>query len=184
MLKRKRNINNLNPNIFKDNKNVWKAISPFISDKQNIFQKDYILLDNENVTSDATDVAEKMNNCCTDVIENLDIEHFEEQTTEINPPYSIETIVRMYSKHPSILKIKGYVTIGETCSFRNITNHELENEIKKRPTLFQEILPTHKNSYNLRNNRCRQTINVRTEVFGTELCYLEAKKPGNFFLTK
>ena len=32
------------------------------------------------------------------------------------------------------------------------------------PTLF----PTHENPYNLRNNRCWQTINVRTEGFGTE----------------
>ena len=82
------------------------------------------------MTSEATDVAEKMNNFFIDVIENLDIEHFEEQTIEINPQDSIENIVRMYSKHPSILKIKGYVTIQETFSFRNITSHDLENEIK------------------------------------------------------
>ena len=135
--------NNLNPNIFKDNKKFWIAIRPFISDKQNIFQKDFILVENENVTSEATDVAEKMNNFFIDVIENLDIEHFEEQTIEINPQDSIENIVRMYSKHPSILKIKGYVTIQETFSFRNITSHDLENEIKsldpKKATVKNDI---------------------------------------------
>ena len=135
--------NNLNPNIFKDNEKFWKAIRHFISDKQKKFQKDFILVENENVTSDTTDLAEKMNNYFIDVIENLDIEHFEEPTTEIYPQDSIENIVRMYSKHPSILKIKGYVTIQETFSFRNITIHELENEIKtldtKKATVKNDI---------------------------------------------
>ena len=54
--------NNLNPNIFKDNNFFWKAIRPFISDKQKIFQKDFILIENEIETSNATEVAEKMNN--------------------------------------------------------------------------------------------------------------------------
>ena len=88
------------------------------------------MVENENVISDATDVAEKMNNFFIDVIKNLGIEHFEEQTTGINPQDSIENIVSMYSKRPSILKIKCYVTIEKLFSFRNITRHELENEIK------------------------------------------------------
>ena len=40
----------------------WKAIRPFISDKQKIYQKDFILIENENVTSNETEVAGKMNN--------------------------------------------------------------------------------------------------------------------------
>ena len=49
--------------------------------------------------------AEKMNNVFIDVIENLDIEHLaEESTNELNPNDSIENILNMYPKHPSILK--------------------------------------------------------------------------------
>ena len=44
------------------------------------------------------------------------------------------------------------------------------------PTLFQEIFPTRENSYNLRNNRCWQTINVRTEGFGTETLLFRGQK--------
>ena len=92
---KKEYYNNLNPNIFKDNKIVWKAIRPFISDKQKIFQKDFTLVENEIVTSNATEVAEKMNNFFIDVIENFDIEHFaEESTNEMIPPDSIENIVK------------------------------------------------------------------------------------------
>ena len=44
------------------------------------------------------------------------------------------------------------------------------------PTLFQGIYPTHENSYKLRNNRCWQTINVRTEGFGTETLLFRGQK--------
>ena len=72
-----------------------------------------------------------MNNFFIDVIENLDIEHFaEESTNEMIPPDSIENIVKQYSKHPSIIKLKDYVTIEETFSCKNINCNELENEIK------------------------------------------------------
>ena len=86
--------NNLNPNIFKENNIFWKAIRHFISDKQKIFQKDFIPVENEIVTSNVTEVAEKMNNFFIDVIENLEIEHFaEESTTEMIPPDSMENIL-------------------------------------------------------------------------------------------
>ena len=141
---KKEYYNNLNPNIFKDNKKFWKSIKPFISDKQRICQKDYILLENEIITSNETEVAEKMNNFFIDVIENLDIEHFDEEP--INEMVSldpIETIIKSYSKHPSILKIKGCVTIEETFSFKNISSHEFENELKildpKKTTVHHDI---------------------------------------------
>ena len=83
------------------------------------------------MVSIATEVAEEMNNFFIDVIENLDIEHFaEESTNEMIPHDSIENIVKQYSKHPSIIKLKDYVTIEETFSFKNITSNELEYEIK------------------------------------------------------
>ena len=128
---KKEYYNNLNPNIFKDNKKFCKAIRPFISDKQNIYQEDFILIENENVTSNESEVAEKMNNFFIEVIENLDIKRSaEESTNEMIPQDSIENIVKLYSKHPSIIKIKDYVTIEKTFSFKNITSNELENEIK------------------------------------------------------
>ena len=113
---KKEYYNNLNPNIFKDNKRFWKAIRPFIFDKQNIYQKDFIF----------KEVAEKMDNFFIEVIENLDIERSaEESTNEMILQDSIENIVKLYSKHPS-----KKVTIEETFSFNNITSNELENEKK------------------------------------------------------
>ena len=53
--KTKKKYNNMNQNILKNNKKVWKASRPFISDKLKIFQKDFILVENEIVTSNATE---------------------------------------------------------------------------------------------------------------------------------
>ena len=136
--------NNLDINIFKDNKKFWKSIRPFISDKQKIFQKDFILVENEEVTSSAKEVAEKMNNFFVDVIESLDIEPFvEESINESNSEDSIENIVMKYSQHPSILKIKDYVMIEDPFSFKNITSHDFENQIKtldpKKATVENDI---------------------------------------------
>ena len=43
-------------------------------------------------------------------------------------------------------------------------------------TLFKEIFQTRGNTYKLRNNRFWQTINVRTEGFGTETLLFRGQK--------
>ena len=83
------------------------------------------------MSSNETEGAERMNNFFIEVIDNLDIERFaEESANEMIPSDSIENIVKVYSKYPSIIKIKDYVTIVETFSYKNITSNEPENEIK------------------------------------------------------
>ena len=52
------------------------------------------------MTSNETEVTEKMNNFFIEVIENLDIvRSAEESTNEMIPNDSIENIVKVYSKH-------------------------------------------------------------------------------------
>ena len=41
-------------------------------------------------------------------------------------------------------------------------------KIRISPTPIQELFPLHDNIYNLRNERCWQTFNVRTVAYGTE----------------
>ena len=124
--------NNLDINIFKDNKTFWKSIRPFFSDKQKDYQKEFILMDNDEVTSDGIGVAEKLNNYFVDVIENLDILPFiEDNEIETNTCHVIDTIVSKYKNHPSILKIKEYVNITEQFLFIKTTTHEIQNQILK-----------------------------------------------------
>ena len=47
---------------------------------------------------------------------------------------------------------------------------------KLSPRLVQELFPIYENPYNLRNERCWQTSNVRTVGFGTETLLFRGQK--------
>ena len=72
---KKRYYNNLDIKVFKDNKKFWKTIRPFFSEKQKNLQEELILIENEEVISEAHEMAKNMNNFIIESIENLDIEH-------------------------------------------------------------------------------------------------------------
>ena len=59
---------------------IWKCIRPFFFDKQKDFQKEIMLIEKKEITSNAKEVSEKLNNYFVDVIENLDITPFIEET--------------------------------------------------------------------------------------------------------
>ena len=136
--------NNLDTNTFKDNKQFWKCIRPFFSDKQKEFQKELILIEKDIVTTNEKEVSEKFNNYFVDIVENLDIEPFiVENEIEIHCSDPIDDIVKKYSKHPSIIKIKEYVTIEEKFSFSPTTSDEFRNHIEtldpKKATVQNDI---------------------------------------------
>ena len=54
-------FNNLDLNIFKDNREFWQHIKLLFSDKKNILQRNIIILDDKIITDDA-EIAEKLNN--------------------------------------------------------------------------------------------------------------------------
>ena len=59
----KKYYNNLDLNIFDDNKKCWQRIKPLFSDKHKSLQSDRILVENNKIISDKEDVAEKLNSC-------------------------------------------------------------------------------------------------------------------------
>ena len=80
-------------------------------------------------------VAEKLNNYFIDVIENLEIEHYNENlNNENNGRYKerkeIETIITKYENHPSILKIKEHIKAIEKFTFSKLTPNDLDEHIK------------------------------------------------------
>ena len=50
---KKKYYNNLDINIFSDNKKFWQRVRPLLSDKQKSFQNEFIIIENDEVTSDA-----------------------------------------------------------------------------------------------------------------------------------
>ena len=74
----------------------------------------------------------EMNNFFIESIENLDIEpHTEEIINESNSVNIVKNIVRKFSHHPSILKIKDYVKITHKISFKTTLDHEFQTQINK-----------------------------------------------------
>ena len=75
-------------------------------------------------------MAEKLNNFFIESIENLDIEPYtEEIINETNNIIIVKKIVRKFSHHPSILRIKDYVKITHKFSFKTTLDHEFQTQI-------------------------------------------------------
>ena len=136
---KKKYYNNLDLNILKDNQKFWQAINPLFSSKQNGPRRNIVILENGIVTSDKKEVAEKLNNYFIESVRNLDIQSFvpthnPEDINNINSENfmdDIDKIITKYKSHPSILKIKENVIIGNKFEFRDITPEETESEIKQ-----------------------------------------------------
>ena len=130
--KEKRNYyNNLDLKIFDDNKTFWQRIKPLFSDKMKAIESDIILVENEIITSDNKEVAEKFNNFFNEAVENLDIELFQTEFTGDRLTCNLQGKLDRYDDHPSIKKINENVKLDIKFSFSDITFQEFENEILK-----------------------------------------------------
>ena len=85
-----------------------------------------------------------MNNFFIESIENLDIEpYIEGNINETNNKDIVKKIVMKFSNHPSILKIKDYVKITHTFSFKTTSELEFKTQINtldpKKATVENDI---------------------------------------------
>ena len=141
---------NLDLSIFKDNKTFWKNIRPLFSDKQKVRERNIILIEDETVISENSAVAEKLNNYFIDVIENLEIEHYNEimdneHIGSNNGRKEIETIITKYKNHPSILKIKEHIKVTEKITFSKPTPNDLDVHLitlDPKKTAVENDIPT------------------------------------------
>ena len=132
---KKRYYNNLDTNIFDDNRKFWQRIKPLFSDKNKTLAKDIILVDDDVVTSDREKVANTLNNFFADAVANLEIEPY----CPITPGNSnedfhgeeINIIIKKYESHPSIIKINENILVENTFSFSDITPTDFQNEISQ-----------------------------------------------------
>ena len=125
---KKKYYNNLDLNIFDDNKMFWRSIKPLFSDKQKALDRNIVIVENKKIFSDNKEVAEKLNNFFIEAVENLGIEPFE---VNIGNTCSdeIDDILKQYELHPSIIKIKENVIIGEQFKFIDLTEQDMQNQI-------------------------------------------------------
>ena len=89
------------------------------------------MIEDETVTSENSAVAEKLNKYFIHIIENLEIEHYNEimdneNIGSNNGRKAIETIITKYKNHPSILKIKEHNKVTEKFTFSKPTPNDLD----------------------------------------------------------
>ena len=149
--KEKKNYyNSLDLKIFEDSKKFWQSVKPLFSDKENIKNRNIIIIENGSVISEKKDIAEKLNNYFIEAVSNLEIEHF---TPEVDEPDDfnqenedlIDKIIRKYKSHPSILKIKENVKVENKFEFKDMTSDEIGSEIirlKTKKASMENDIPT------------------------------------------
>ena len=112
-------------------KAFWQRIKPLFSDKMKAIESDIILVENEIITSENKEVAEKFNNFFNEAVENLDIELFLTEYTGDRLTCNLPGKLDKYDDHPSIKKINENLKLDIKFSFSDITFQEFENEILK-----------------------------------------------------
>ena len=125
--------NNLDLKVFEDNKLFCKKIQPLLSEKSK-FRGDFTIVENGKVTSNKKEVAEILNNYFSEAVENLEIENYEPDETfaqSNDGDDGIVNIIKKYSSHPSILKIKENVKVEIKFNFNDTTKNVVELEIRK-----------------------------------------------------
>jgi len=116
--------NNLDVKKITDNKQFWKTVKPFFSNKV-INNEKITLIENEEVISDDQSIANKFSNFYASVVENLGIEN---ENMKLNDE-DIETVVENFKNHPSILKIKEHYNSDSKFSFSPVNVTDVLKEI-------------------------------------------------------
>ena len=98
------------------------------SDKQKVLDRNTVIVENDKIFSDNKEVAEKLNHFIIDAVENLGIEPFGVDMGNVSSD-EIDEILKRYELHPSILKIKENVIIGEEFRFSDLVEQDMQNQI-------------------------------------------------------
>ena len=124
--------NNLDPKQITDNKKFWKTVLPLFSDKGGIRDK-IMLLDNDEIISDSTVVAEIFNNYfqTSGSLETLGITENRLLLNKVSETDSyIDKCITKFQSHPSIISIRKHVHVTEHFQFSPITAEDIGKEIK------------------------------------------------------
>ena len=102
-------------------------------------------MEDKQILSDNAEVAEKLNNFFNDAVQSLEIEPFVSEVAIGACEGGIEEIIKQYEQHPSIIKIKGNVTLGGIFTFMDIIPQDINKRILdldiKKASIENDIPP-------------------------------------------
>ena len=129
---KKRFYHNLDLNIIEDNRKFWRYIKLLFCDNHNSSLRNIVIVDEGIIISDNKEVAEKLNKYFIESVDNLAIEPFLPHGHK-NTDGDIEEIIRKYSTHLSVLKIKE-VSKPKCQSKFNVTVETVRKDISELNT--------------------------------------------------
>ena len=119
---------NLNPALISDNKNFWKTVKPFFSDKV-VTSENITLLENNDIYEDDEKVANIFNNFFSNVVKTLEVSIESDPLVDEFNLDPVTIAIKKYDTHPSVLKIKENNIDVETFSFQTIDLESVIHEI-------------------------------------------------------
>ena len=138
---KKKYYNNLDLKLIIDNKQFWKTIKPLFSDKHNISKK-ITLIEGDKIISNDAEVAETMNVFFSNAVSMLNIKGYPTDSSNSGPD-KVLNAVNKFKDHPSILKIKERVHIGDNFTFSMSNEDDITMIINtlnvNKPTTFNNI---------------------------------------------
>ena len=134
---KKKFYNNMDLSVMKDNKKFWKNVKPLFTGKSKTMTK-IMLIERDEMITNQDKVSEIMNNYFIDAVQNLDIDKFccvdSEEIQSGNIDAQIDSILKNYKLHPSIVMIKNKVKIEEKFSFIDTDQDRMYEAIKSLNT--------------------------------------------------
>ena len=108
----------------------WNVMKPLFSNKGGVNDNIVLVKDNKMI-SDDTEVAQTFNDFFTNVVSALDIIENKSLLTETkNENGGVKQVIKRFEIHPSILSIKENVKIDIRFKFSELNVDDIRNEIK------------------------------------------------------
>ena len=142
----KKLFQNLNTTVVCDSKIFWKVIKLFFTNKST-FGRNIKLIEKEEILKGDTEIAEELNRFFSYAVKSLNIAENTCITNRVSD--SLKDLVarakEKFKTHLSILIIKGKILQGNKFSFTEVSQSEIEKEIKnlnvKKATTHKNIPP-------------------------------------------
>ena len=116
------------------NRNFWKIIKPFLSNRGHLENVDIMLNRNNNIVCNDNELVKVFNEHYINIIEKSGDENPTDITEEYssdNDKQAIENICNSYKNHPSILKIRSAIAAKENSNDNTIFSPVNTDEAKQ-----------------------------------------------------
>ena len=114
---RKKYYERLDLNNVTDNKKFWKTVKPFFSDKVTSFLQ-ITLVENDEIISDESKVTNSFSKFFENAVQSLGIKTNEYSNDNYGLKNPVETAIKKYEQHPSILLKKILQTMKAFISYQ------------------------------------------------------------------